>query len=273
MLFHPAERIKPKRHDGKAPYSHVEEKLDGWRLTIIKESGRDILALGRNDRNLWHSLSDEVQSLVLGRVPDDTVVDCELVVPGQFATEVPRALKSRDSSMKLVAFAMPILRGLDCRRADIATVREELEEMGLSVPHAFDPSMSPDELRLLAAEEQLEGVVLKEGHWRGWWKVKPFRSVDAVVVSVKPGKGKHAGRNGSLEVAVYESGRTLVAIADVGTGGDEHWRDLPRAQCVGRVVEVSYDEVGAGGRLKFPRFTRWRDDKPREECVDQQLLS
>lgn len=277
MLFHPAERPKPKTYDGKSKYVHAEQKYDGWRMTLVCEGGK-LSAWGRNMRNWWTSLSDDIHDIA-SLMPDDTVIDGELYVPGMHATEVPRALKTRDPSMRFVGFAMPIRMGTCLRLQPLEYARLMIKDVGFATPRDFDyemPVYATDDhvehWRRVATQKGIEGLVLKESHWSGWWKVKPYSSIDGYVVGLKPGKGKHAGRLGSLEIAVRSrDGKSHIVVADVGTGGDEHWRDLDPVDLIGRVMEVLYDEVGAGGRLKFPRFGRWRPDKAADECTEDDL--
>lgn len=50
--------------------------------------------------------------------------------------------------------------------------------------------------------------------------------------------------------------------------------DLPRLDTsilIGLVMEAEYDSVTAGGKLRFPRFIRWRDDKDSKDCTVGQL--
>jgi len=276
MIFHPSERPKPKnlvdrQPDSTTPASVAEVKHDGWRMTLVRESGK-LRALGRNLRDYWHQMPDLVRKLALD-MPDNTVVDGELFVPGMHATEVPRMMKSRDPRLSFVAFALPVYDSKCHRLEALSRVRDILRYHSFEVPIQFEQAskFTVDDWRAIAVRHKIEGLVLKEAHWSGWWKVKPYLSLDGYVIGVKPGQGKHEGRVGSMEVAVRRHDQTDFVVADVGTGGDEHWRDLPLDSVMGRVVEVFYDEVGAGGRLKFPRFARWRDDKDAAECTSDQL--
>ena len=40
---------------------------------------------------------------------------------------------------------------------------------------------------------------------------------------------------------------------------------------LGKVIEIAGQEISSHGRIRFPRFVRFRDDKPVEECLLQEL--
>lgn len=51
--------------------------------------------------------------------------------------------------------------------------------------------------------------------------------------------------------------------------------DLPRLEMdslLNKVAEIAYDSIpNKGGKLRFPRFSRWRDDKDKIDCTEDQL--
>jgi len=83
-------------------------------------------------------------------------------------------------------------------------------------------------------------------------KVKPFKDAEAVVVAHVPGKGKHKGRLGGLEVRMPD-GKTF----NVGTGlTDEERRSPPR---IGATITYRYTETTDGGIPKCASFVSVRD--------------
>jgi ATP-dependent DNA ligase len=126
---------------------------------------------------------------------------------------------------------------------------------------------SRQELLRAARYWDAEGVVLKVGHREGWFKVKEVRTADLVCTGVKPGRadGKFIGEAGSVEGSAWREGH-LVALGWFSGMCDGEREDID-GSCVGRVFEVEYQYVGAGGRMRHPRFVRWRDDKPAAECA------
>ena len=68
-------------------------------------------------------------------------------------------------------------------------------------------------------------------------------------------------------------GTEIIEIAKVGTGFDGDYRySVDPKKLFGRVAEIGYQSLGAKGRLKFPKFLRWRDDeKKKNECLIDQL--
>jgi len=150
-----------------------------------------------------------------------------------------------------------------------------------------------------------EGVIAKElvcpyepGERRGMVKVKRVRTIDAVVMGWRPGKeegtvgaiilglyaadgrlrevghssGFTAKRKRELvtELAPYETGeRGSVEPSRWSAGRDLQWVAL----CPELVVEVTYDHVSDGRIRHGTKVLRWRDDKPPEECLYEQLDS
>jgi len=127
-----------------------------------------------------------------------------------------------------------------------------------------------------------EGVMLKGGNLSRWWKVKKEKTIDCFIVGYLPGKGKYAGKVGSLRCAVYNNAGKAIEIATVGGFNDEirDWlTDMfseHKNDVINQVIEVQYQFVATQGRLRHPRFKNWRDDKLSNECLtdqDDELVS
>lgn len=83
-------------------------------------------------------------------------------------------------------------------------------------------------------------------------KVKPFKDAEATVVAHVPGKGKHKGRLGGLEVRLPD-GKTF----NVGTGlTDEERRNPPP---VGSKITYRFTELTNSGLPKCASFVAMRD--------------
>lgn len=234
----------------------VEEKKDGFRCTVERRDGDHIVAYGRKE-HIALDLAENVLARVK-RWPEWTVLDGELYAPGEPATEVASMIARRSSKLVFWPFAAPFIAGNDARYWSFEQVDDHMTRRGYPPPNRLSPSLwggeSPmmDALIAQARAWGVEGWVLKQWHYAGWYKCKPVDTVDLVVIGAKPGKGKHAGRWGSLQCE---------GDVNVGKGNDEQWRDLPLDQLVGRVVEISHEGRQANGGLRFSSFVRWRDDK------------
>lgn len=89
-----------------------------------------------------------------------------------------------------------------------------------------------------------------------WMKIKALDSVDVKIIDAFIGTGKYAKCMGGL--VVDHKGVQV----NVGTGfTDEQRRDFwsVRQALIGRLIEVSYQEVTPAGSLRHPRFVRFRD--------------
>jgi DNA ligase 1 len=84
-------------------------------------------------------------------------------------------------------------------------------------------------------------------------KVKPHDDAEATVIAHLPGKGKHAGKLGSLRVRTAD-GREF----SVGNGFTDAQRESPPP--VGTVVTYRYRGLTSKGMPRFPAFLRVRKD-------------
>ena len=155
------------------------------------------------------------------------------------------------------------------------------------------------------AEEWLqdaEGAIAKEhdapyrpGERKGMVKVKRVRTIDAVVVGWRP--GKEPGTVGALILGLYDDGRLrvvghcsglsakekkrLVAFLEPyqsgehGSADPSRWSAGKELEWIGLrpelVVEIDFDHVSAGRIRHGAKLRRWREDKPPEECLYEQL--
>ena len=112
-----------------------------------------------------------------------------------------------------------------------------------------------------------EGLMLREpgskyvlGRSSTLLKVKTFHDAEAVVVSHEPGKGKHKGRLGAVNVRMPNG--TQFAV---GTGFTDKQREAPPA--VGATITYRYQELTDGGVPRFPSFVRERTDTAKPVAV------
>lgn len=294
---------------------YIDLKLDGWTLEIESGSSGLVCAYTRTcDRSKWLSEVPWYRELML-RLPPQTRIAGELYAPGKPASEVARMLADWEGrkSLQFAAFALLSFNGLDTRFVFRNDNLERLTSLGVkSVPYIFwDKTITSDEAANLYLDlrsktwppniyatvtpADIEGLVIKEDHYRGWYKWKASSTVDLVVTSISPGQGKYSGQAGALVGSVWATSTScktcppielcrvfsaegatcpicfaplsleLVEVANV-SGMDDTTRANISESDIGRVFECEYQYVGAGGRLRHPRFKRWRDDKPAKEC-------
>ena len=83
-------------------------------------------------------------------------------------------------------------------------------------------------------------------------KFKPLLDAEAVVVGHTPGRGRHAGRLGALQVRNAQGIEFLL-----GTGFSDAERERPPT--VGAVVTYTYRGTTAAGVPRFAGFLRLRE--------------
>lgn len=193
-------------------------------------------------------------------------------------------------------------KGEDYRRYPLQKRREVFESW---IDIAPKLSVSPlvhfqtwDEIRekkLESKQRGTEGIMLKKldspyglGRQRGnWWKYKidPM-TIDAVLIYAQAGKGRRANLYTDYTFGVWE-GEQLIPIAKAYSGLSQEeidrldrWIRRHTEEKFGPVRKVKAEQVfeiafegiqksnrhKSGVALRFPRISRWRNDKPIEEC-------
>jgi hypothetical protein len=234
----------------KCNYAHA--KIDGNWLTITA------------DGRAYSSLPTDVTEKCMDYGWFDAACEAgvelwgEVWVPGRPASDV----RSWPSSARFTVFAVPHL-GVECplQDVDVWCVDHGLEFAPFLTLRSGE--WNRKELLAHAKAAQLEGWVMKHYHLAYWYKLKIEDTVDVKVVGFKPGKGKYLGLVGSL-ICADATGRE---VADVGGFTDTERANIDIVRDLGRTVEVKYQYVGSQGKLRHPRFVRWRDDKDTADTV------
>lgn len=232
----------------------IEEKIDGIRIMLMQG-----LAMTRGRNNWWDKMPLHIKALAT-----DTPVDGELNWPGHTSTDVATGLKRKEAGLQFTAFYLPEFGGRPIEQ------RQRLRQMGFCVPLLYgeEEYINPPSLKIMqgaALTRKIEGWVLKERDYSYWWRIKLERTYDLFVTGFNIAEtGRHTGKLKSLRCSAYINDR-LTEVANVA-GMTDIVRYAFRRADIGRVVEVRAQFMTSHGRLRQPRFIRWRDDKPAGEC-------
>ena len=260
----------------------MEVKEDGWRLVIFKADGL-MQAITRNGENVWPKIKPRFSDLA-DALPDNSMLDGELILSNGPASAIPTRLKSRDlDDLVYVVLCCPVWKGEPKQNAFFVhdLLIDDLENRVPSVRRANSTNIvtdydlpSSDALKLRAKKEGHEGYVLKETPLFGWYKVKPTYTVDMVVDHVVEGTGRNKGRAGALVCKLIGAHENEYShVTKVGGGLSDRDRKLwwiNREHAKNAVVEVEFQAV-LKNSLQFPRFVRLREDKSMYECTAGQL--
>lgn len=193
----------------------------------------------------------------------------ELWVPGKPASYVKSALKHQDPDLTFSPFAS-MYHGAN---VELEVLDLYFESLDLQCPeyHVInheDPFIIDSEEPL---QDDQEGWVFKDGNRLNWYKWKPVRTIDLVITGYRPGKAKYTGQMGSIVCAVQHDEKWY-EVCNV-SGMDESvrlWFTQNADAMLNRVIEVAYQYVGSQGRLRHPRYIRYRDDKQVHQCMSNQ---
>lgn len=276
-MLQTSELLRAGTYSGQ-PIRYVQEKLSGIRVLLQKWPEGDIRLMTRHGKtDHWPAVRKVFGPVCRALLPNNTCLDCELYVPRVPETSVISYIKVDPSKLKLGVFAVPFWGGLDYRGSSMKAALDLMNHLRDPDIHSIDTedlgeltSIDGDHLAAYAKEHKKEGYVVKEEHYKGWYKIKPDPTVDLVVLDYKVStSASHAGGLKALIVG-YPDGTRL---ASVGTGLTKEFRmSCKPKDLIGKIVEVQYDSVAGDGQLKFPRFLRFREDKVISECGPEQGL-
>lgn len=217
---------------------------------------------------------------------------------------VPKKLLA-EAPVVLYAYDLLEWDGEDIRTHPLADRRATLEQacrnLPLDAPVKLSPNLKFDtwdavaQSRSMARAAQAEGVMLKRaaspylvGRKKGdWWKWKldPL-TIDAVMIYAQAGHGRRANLFTDFTFAVW-NGNDLVPFTKAYSGlTDAEFREITawvRKNTLQRfgpvrqvtpyhVFEIAFEGIQASPRhksgvaLRFPRMSRWRQDKPLQEA-------
>ncbi len=286
-----------------------DPKLDGFRA-IVYVDGDDIYIQSRSGKPLRRYFPE--LTLPAGRY----VLDGELVIRGADGEPAFDLLQQRihpaESRINLLAEETPVsLVTFDLlaeedqgfletpfgeRRDRLAALAERTGGGIETTPLTTDAEQAKLWLRTI------EGVIAKQldapylaGEREGLAKVKRARTIDCVVMGLRPGKVE--ATVGSLILGLYDgdelrpvghiSGFSAQAKRDLremlrpletgafGSGEASRWtagRELEWVELRPElVIEVGYDHASAGRIRHGTRFLRFRDDKVPRECLFSDL--
>lgn len=292
-----------------APFSGddwlFEIKWDGVRAIAV--TGETLHLRSRNGVDLAKQFPELEE---LSMLAPGTVLDGEIVVMSGGKPDM-QALLSRLQGASPRSGAVPVTYivfdilerdGKNLTGLPLSERREQLIAAVREGPHVVisEPVDGRGEDYYRAAVAQgLEGVMAKKKdsryepgvRSRAWLKIKAQKSCDCVIAGYTPGRGGRVPAFGALLLGMFE-GSMLVPVGKVGTGFSDRLlaemmkqfaplvTTVPQLPGVrGKVVwlkpvlacEVAYQEVTRDRKLRIPRFTRLRTDKPASACTIDQL--
>lgn len=182
-----------------------------------------------------------------------------------------------------VVFDILAVDGEDIRHLPLCERRIHLERVVAHMRlfhqavHVVPQTQDKDGLFREMLDRGMEGTVIKNLGSRygfNWVKCKRVADFSCVISGYKEAKpGKYAGGLGAVAVSVYQDGKLLeVGFASGMTDAERTDIWAHREEYLGRVVDISAQEVTKDGRMRHPRWLRFRDDVSPETCTFEKLL-
>jgi len=266
--------------------NYIQPKFDGHLVKIYKEQIGEYIETSvftKNDKDITKKICN-IKHLhdMLICIPPNSILFGELHCPGIKATSIPTLLNNTDERLQISIFAAPILNRLNFQNEDLISIMNKVTFYNIPVINTKITLLQNirkntiERLLKEAEEQKLEGWVLKENHMSGWYKLKPVKTIDCFVISSSQSfSSSHYGGLQSISVACYKKDKNdklrIHLLGNVGSGFTKEFRlsfeGVSRFALLDKICEVAYDSIAANGKLRFPRFIRWRDDKNKKDCV------
>jgi bifunctional non-homologous end joining protein LigD len=286
-----------------------EVKWDGYRA-IASVSGGDATLASRRGNDLTERFAAVARAVERSVRTPECVLDgevCALDEQGRSSFSV-----MQQGSGPLVYYVFDVLEmdgrpTIDLPLTERRVRLEELVDTRGGVVRLSDAFEDGDALFAAAEAQGLEGIIAKKGgsryqpgkRTRDWLKIKTHSEQEFVVAGYTKGKGRRAGRLGSLVLGVTR-GSELAYVGNVGTGFNEAeieklvgllrplerrtspFRDAPKMPKVRRddvvwvepelVAEVEFAQWTHDGHLRAPVYKGLREDKDPAEVRREEAL-
>lgn len=305
----------------------MEPKYDGFRLIAVVGED-DVVFFTRAGKRQDGKLPHLVEQL--RRVfPPGTVLDGEIIAPCVYRDDGSFMLRGGGTVDTQFEYVQSVMLSLPERAVLVQEEHGYLDYAMFDIPmyggarfmdmplekrvehmrmlcanctknvHVQRPYPCSQEINDWIVQMGFEGTVAKRrdslyvwgGKGKGWFKIKPEQTIDAVIVGFHEGEGKFAGLVGSIVFGQPVSGSPVefsveagkFLESDLGTVKieDDMWITyVIRGSCsgmtdevrkhvtenrdelLGTVIEVGHKGVMAGGvRFRFPQFKRFRPDR------------
>lgn len=241
-----------KAHEILSRFRYANIKYDGNRCLAAKDLSGTLHVWTTRPTNLMLEYPDHLVWKRLGDLNLGQFADGELYVPGSGAEAVKTALANGSDTLRFATFGLSWLPD----DATIFEMQEESKRTHWDLAETYPIPCNGQLPRL----PNCDGLVYKTGMYGDWVKHKWQRTLDCIITGIKPGQGKYTGQCGALVCCIDD-----IEIANV-SGMDDATRKMISTNDIGRVIEVEYERVGSKGRLRHPRFLRYRDDKLPSHC-------
>lgn len=229
-------------------------------------------------------------------IPEETVIATELIWPDHPDTDVPTGLKECPNQLKVRGLGLAIYKGLNLHEENISynngrylldKVFPEKWLVEKFEPITFKGEMHSatmiEALLIRAKKYKIEGFVLKEKAYSGWWKLKGCREGDVFITGCKISTSDtQYGMVTAVTIGcmgpdgVINMGSVTGFTIDDKIRMTQAYRQETRfsnnfeKNYLGRVIRVVYQEIAGKGKLKHGFFDGWRDDKIDRDCgIDQ----
>lgn len=298
--------VGASREEWQDPEVVYELKYDGERQVIHILKDR-IYMTGRRPSDVTGKLPEKgghVPQLTNFDIPElyGTIIDGELIHPsgdfdllrsimGSGTSERAIGIQVEHGKLKFVAFDILQYKGMNVMNERFSIRRELLEKVVeeyakhvgefVMIAEQFYPSQHDIKEvfeRIVSSggeglmRKKLDGVYkICDGSKKSSQvlKLKKLLTFDGIVMGYEYGKGKYnKDKVAKLVFGQYKDGKlvqrgsfdgfTKATIKDMTAKIDSY---------IGRVVEVKCNEVLKSGKLRHPKFNRWRDDKAIEQCL------
>ncbi|MGH3039200.1 MAG: DNA ligase D [Gaiellaceae bacterium] len=275
-----------------------EVKWDGYRA-LASVTGGDVKLASRKGNDLTNRFAEVARAISRAAKSPDCVLDGEVCALDEHGRSSFSVMQQGSGPFVYYAFDVLEVDGepvidlrLTERRRRLASLLDRRGDT-VRLSEAFDDG---DALYAAAVEQGLEGVIAKKADSRylpgrrtsDWLKVKTHQEQEFVVAGYTKGKGRRAGRLGSLVLAVSRGGE-LAYVGNVGTGFNEKeidrlakllralerpaspFPEVPKMPRVRKddvvwvepelVAEVEFAEWTHDDRLRAPVYKGLREDK------------